>query len=76
MPSTTSTQSITKNDSAKGMAMLLAGLFILLVASKYILFSSGLVETPRPGSFLFKIFDFFEDLFTGRWSHFFVQRFY
>ena len=30
--------------------MLLAGLFILLFATNYILFSSGLVETPRPGS--------------------------
>jgi hypothetical protein len=37
--------------------MLLAGLFILLFATNYILFSSGLVETPRPGSFLFRIFD-------------------
>jgi hypothetical protein len=59
MPSTTSTESITRNDSAKkGMVLLLAGLVILLVASKYLLFSSGLVETPRPGSFLFRIFDF------------------
>ena len=76
MPSTTSTESVTRNDSARGVAMLLAGLFILLFATNYILFSSGLVETPRPGSFLFQVFDFFEDLFTGRWSHFFVQRFY
>jgi len=55
--------------------MLLAGLVILLFATKYILFSSGLVEAPGPGSFLFQIFNFFEDLFTGRWSHFFVQGF-
>jgi hypothetical protein len=58
MPSTTSTESATRNDSARGAAMLLAGLFILLFATNYILFSSGLVETPRPGSFLFRIFDF------------------
>ena len=58
MPSTTSTESITRNDSAKGMALLFAGLFILLFATKYILFSSGLVETPTPGSLLFRIFDF------------------
>jgi hypothetical protein len=58
------------------MALLLAGLIILLLATKYLLFSSGLVDTPTPGSFLFRLFDFFEDLFTGRWSHFFVQWFY
>jgi hypothetical protein len=62
MPSTTSTESITRNDSAKGMAMLLAGLFILLFATKYILFSSGLVERPTPGSHLFYIFDFMDRL--------------
>ena len=76
MPSTASTESITKNDSTKGAVLLLAGLIILLLATKYLLFSSGLVETPRPGSLLFQIFDFFEDLFTGRWSHFFVLGFY
>ena len=75
MPSTASTESI-RNDSTKGAVLLLAGLIILLLATKYLLFSSGLVETPRPGSFLFRIFDFFEDLLTGRWSHFFVQGFY
>ncbi len=76
MPSTTSTESITRNDSAKGAVLLFAGLIILLFATKYILFSSGLVDTPRPGSYLFLIFDFLEDLLTGRWSHFFVQGFY
>jgi hypothetical protein len=40
------------------MALLLAGLIILLFATKYLLFSSGLVEMPRPGSLLFHIFDF------------------
>ena len=41
------------------MALLLAGFFMLLFATKYLLFSSGLVETPRPGSLLFQIFSFF-----------------
>ena len=58
MPSTTSTESITRNDSAKGAAFLLAGLVILLFATNYLLFSSGLVEKPVPGSLLFHIFNF------------------
>jgi hypothetical protein len=57
MQSMTSAESITRNESARGIALMLAGLFILFVAMKYILFSSGLVETPRPGSLLFQIFD-------------------
>jgi hypothetical protein len=62
MPSTTSTESITRNDSAKGAALLLTGLFILFFATKYILFSSGLVERPMPGSHLFYIFDLMDRL--------------
>jgi hypothetical protein len=58
MSSTTSTESIAKNDSAKGAILLLAGLIILLFATRYLLFSSGLVEKPLPGSLLFHIFDF------------------
>ena len=54
----TAAQSAGRNDSVKGMALLLAGLFILLLATKYLLFSSGLVERPAPGSVLFHVFDF------------------
>ncbi len=57
MQSTTSTGSVIRNDSARGAVLLLAGLFILFFAAKFILFSSGLVETPRPGSLLFQIFN-------------------
>ncbi len=58
MQSTTSAESTTQKDSARGAALLLVGLFILFFATKYILFSSGLVDTPRPGSLLFQIFNF------------------
>ncbi len=63
MQSTTSADSMIRNDSARGTALLLAGLFILFFAMKFILFSSGLVETPRPGSLLFQIFNFADALF-------------
>lgn len=39
--------------------MLITGLLILFFATKYVLFSSGLVEKPAPGTLWFRIFDFF-----------------
>lgn len=41
-----------------GYTLLLAGLFILFVAVKFLLFSSGLVDRPAPGSVMFRFFDF------------------
>ncbi len=58
MQSTASASSMIRNESARGTVLLIVGLFILFFATKYILFSSGLVETPRPGSLLFQIFNF------------------
>lgn len=34
-----------------------AGLFILFLATKFLLFSSGIVDRPAPGSAMFRLFD-------------------
>ena len=50
-------ETVTRNDSARGFTLLFAGLFILFLATKFLLFSSGIVDRPAPGSAMFRLFD-------------------
>jgi hypothetical protein len=50
-------EAATRNESARGYTLLFAGLFILFFAAKYLMFSSGLVDRPAPGSVMFRFFD-------------------
>lgn len=50
-------ETATRNESARGYALLFAGLFILFLATKFLLFSSGVVDRPTPGSAMFRFFD-------------------
>lgn len=58
MPSMSTTETVTRSESAKGYTLLFAGLFILFLATKFLLFSSGIVDRPAPGTAMFRIFDF------------------
>lgn len=57
MSSTSRAETVGKSESARGFTLLFAGLFILFLATKFLLFSSGIVDRPAPGSVMFRFFD-------------------
>lgn len=57
MSSSSRTETVGRSESARGFSLLFAGLFILFLATKFLLFSSGILDRPAPGSVMFRFFD-------------------
>jgi hypothetical protein len=57
MSPTSRAVTVGRSESARAITLLFAGLFILFLATKYLLFSSGIVDRPAPGIAMFRLFD-------------------